>query len=96
MLRAVSGALALIFVTTLILLGQPPTGEYQPKVHGPSKEGENAIPRIKVPAPLKVSLFAAEPMLANPVGFTFDNKGRCFVVETFRLGNGVFDNRGEK
>ena len=33
-------------------------------------------------------------MLANPVSFAFDEKGRCFVAETFRLHHGVTDNRG--
>ena len=29
-------------------------------------------------------MWAAEPLLANPVAFCFDEKGRCFVAETFR------------
>src|SRR5215468_9411834 len=54
-----------------------------------SNEGELAIKRIK-PAPgLKVDLWAAEPMLANPVAFCFDEQGRAYVCETFRLGAGV-------
>jgi quinoprotein glucose dehydrogenase len=32
-------------------------------------------------------------MLANPVSFCFDEKGRCYVAETFRLHHGVPDNR---
>ena len=43
---------------------------------------------------LKVDLWAAEPLLANPVEFCFDNKGRVFVAETYRLHAGVSDNRG--
>jgi quinoprotein glucose dehydrogenase len=44
-----------------------------------SDEGQLAIKRIK-PAPgLKVDLWAAEPMLANPVAFCFDEKGRAYV-----------------
>jgi quinoprotein glucose dehydrogenase len=59
-----------------------------------SNEGELAIKRIK-PAPgLKVDLWAAEPLLANPVAFSFDEKGRAYVCETFRLGAGVDDIRG--
>jgi quinoprotein glucose dehydrogenase len=59
-----------------------------------SDEGELAIKRIK-PAPgLKVDLWAAEPMLANPVAFCFDEQGRAYVCETFRLGAGVDDIRG--
>src|SRR5262245_20299966 len=44
---------------------------------------------------LKVEVWAAEPHLANPVAFTFDEKGRCFVVETFRHTQGVPDTRGK-
>jgi quinoprotein glucose dehydrogenase len=65
-----------------------------PFVAPASNEGEMAIKRIK-PAPgLKVDLWAAEPMLANPVAFSFDEKGRAYVCETFRLGAGVDDIRG--
>src|SRR5262245_40205366 len=67
---------------------------YEPKINGPSDEGEKAIARIRTPKELKVSLWAAEPMLANPVCFAFDEKGRMFVAETFRLHAGVTDIRG--
>ncbi|MEY2427934.1 MAG: quinoprotein glucose dehydrogenase [Verrucomicrobiota bacterium] len=58
-----------------------------------SNEGELAIKAFQVAPDLKVSLWAAEPMLANPVAFNFDEKGRLFVCETFRLGHGVDDIR---
>ncbi|HEV3384635.1 MAG TPA: PVC-type heme-binding CxxCH protein, partial [Gemmata sp.] len=44
---------------------------------------------------LKVEVWAAEPLLVNPVCFCFDEKGRCFVVETHRLHVGVPDTRGK-
>jgi quinoprotein glucose dehydrogenase len=44
---------------------------------------------------LKVEVWAAEPLLVNPVSFCFDEKGRCFVVETHRLHVGVPDTRGK-
>jgi quinoprotein glucose dehydrogenase len=49
--------------------------------------------QIRIPSGLKIELFAAEPLLANPVAFCFDEKGRCFVAETFRIQQGVTDNR---
>src|SRR5215471_21352523 len=58
-----------------------------------SNEGELAIKRFKVPAGLKVDLWAAEPMVVNPVAFNFDEKGRAYVCETFRLHAGVDDIR---
>jgi quinoprotein glucose dehydrogenase len=44
---------------------------------------------------LKVEVWAAEPLLANPVCFCFDEKGRCYVVETHRHTDGVPDTRGK-
>src|SRR5439155_9879144 len=44
---------------------------------------------------LKVEVWAAEPLVANPVCFSFDEKGRCYVVETHRHTQGVPDTRGK-
>jgi quinoprotein glucose dehydrogenase len=57
-------------------------------------EAVQSIKKFKVPEGFKVDLWAAEPMLENPVAFSFDEKGRAFVCETFRLGDGVDDIRG--
>jgi quinoprotein glucose dehydrogenase len=67
---------------------------YEPSVAHASSEPEGARQSIRHPADVAVSLFAAEPRLANPVAFAVDAKGRFFVVETFRLNSGVTDNRG--
>lgn len=61
-----------------------------------SDEGKNAIPSFKHDQGLKIELWAAEPMLANPVAFTQDEKGRWYVAETFRQERGVEDNRSHK
>ena len=57
---------------------------------------EAALAQVQLPAGLKAEVWAAEPLLANPVSFAFDEKGRCFVVETDRAGSGrgVPDTRG--
>ncbi|HEU5077952.1 MAG TPA: HEAT repeat domain-containing protein [Opitutaceae bacterium] len=65
-----------------------------PIVDPASDAAQQAIQRFKVPDGLKVSLWAAEPMLANPVAFTFDEKGRLFVSETHRYRTSVLDIRG--
>src|SRR3954471_9622100 len=65
-----------------------------PRLAPASDEGERAIKRFRVPKGFKVELFAAEPLLANPVAFAIDEKGRFFVAETFRLHSGVTDIRG--
>ena len=66
---------------------------YHPDVKPASDEGEKAITRFRVPQGLKVELFAAEPLLANPVAFWPDDQGRFYVAETFRHGQGVTDTR---
>ena len=58
-----------------------PTGKATgPKVAEASNEGELAIKKFKVPAGLKVELIAAEPHLANPVSFCFDEQGRIYEI----------------
>src|SRR5258706_2133301 len=47
--------------------------------------------KFRVAPGLKVDLFAAEPMVQNVVSFTFDEQGRCYVVETHRRRTSVFD-----
>ncbi|MEP6662452.1 MAG: PVC-type heme-binding CxxCH protein, partial [Verrucomicrobiota bacterium] len=73
---------------------QKPKTPAPPFVAPASDEAEMAIKKFK-PAPgFKIDLFAAEPMFANPVCFSIDEKGRIYVAETFRLGDGVLDIRG--
>src|SRR5262245_29215612 len=72
----------------------PDRAPYEPKVAPASNEPEKARTGFSVPAGLKLDLYAAEPLLANPVAFCFDEKGRVYVAETFRLHKGVTDNRG--
>ncbi len=63
-------------------------------VNSASEEAQRAIGRFRIPPGWKVELIAAEPDLANPVAFTFDEKERIYVVETFRHSDGVLDIRG--
>ena len=57
-------------------------------------DAANAIKTFKNDAGVKAELFASEPMIANPVAFTVDEKGRWYVAESFRQERGVEDNRG--
>jgi len=43
---------------------------------------------------MKVDVWAAAPLMMNPVSFCFDEKGRVFVAETTRFEHGVPDTRG--
>jgi len=62
---------------------------YNPKLAAASDAGETAIKGFKLAEGLKCQLFAAEPMLANPVCLEVDHLGRVYVVETFRHSIGV-------
>jgi quinoprotein glucose dehydrogenase len=64
-----------------------------PEIAGPSNEGEAAIRGFRKPAGLKIDLWAAEPMFANPVAFCIDEQGRVFVSETYRYRTSVLDIR---
>lgn len=72
----------------------PGKAGYPPDVQPASQEAELALKRFRVAKGLQVELAAAEPLLANPVAFGIDEKGRFYVVETFRLHSGVTDIRG--
>ncbi|HKB03190.1 MAG TPA: PVC-type heme-binding CxxCH protein [Gemmataceae bacterium] len=72
----------------------PPKSDYNPPLAKASDEAQKAIPRFQLDKALQVEVWAAEPLLANPVAFAFDEKGRCFVAETFRMHHGVTDTRG--
>ena len=58
-----------------------------------SDDAKLALKRFSLPPGLKASLWAAEPMLANPVAIDFDEKGRLFVSETYRYRTSVLDIR---
>ncbi len=59
-----------------------------------SDEAKLAIRGFQVSPGFTAELVAAEPNLANPVAFCFDEQGRIYVAETFRQSKGVEDNRG--
>jgi quinoprotein glucose dehydrogenase len=67
-----------------------------PRVKSASDEARLAMKGFSLPDGYQVELTAAEPHLANPVAFHIDERGRFFVVETFRHGAGVLDIRGRR
>lgn len=65
----------------------------EPEIDPATEEPMLAISRMRLPPGLVAKLWAAEPMLANPVAFTLDEKGRVFVSETHRYRTSVIDIR---
>ena len=66
---------------------------WQPNIAPASEEAKLALTRAHVADGYQLSLFAAEPRVANPVGFWIDDSGVFYVAETFRLHEGVTDLR---
>jgi quinoprotein glucose dehydrogenase len=64
-----------------------------PVIDAASDDATLALKRFSLPAGFEAKLWAAEPMLANPVAFDFDEKGRLFVSETYRYRTSVLDIR---
>jgi quinoprotein glucose dehydrogenase len=67
--------------------------EFASNVEPASDEGQLAIEGFEVAEGFEVELFAAEPMLANPVCLYVDHSGDVYVAETFRHFAGVTDMR---
>ena len=55
---------------------------------------EEALKKIKVPDGFKVTLFAGEPNIAQPIAFCFDDRGRMFVAECYSYKR--WDKEGKK
>lgn len=80
------------FALALVASAVPPDTE---KKKAPAKGSpEEALAQVQVEKGLKAEVWAAEPLLKNPVAFAFDEKGRAYVVETNRVNAGVPDTRG--
>jgi quinoprotein glucose dehydrogenase len=85
-----------LFALALVLNVVPPeqkVASAQPKKD--KAPGDETLARVQLAEKgLKVEVWASEPLLANPVCFCFDEKGRVYVAETNRLHTGVPDTRG--
>jgi putative membrane-bound dehydrogenase-like protein len=60
----------------------------------PALSPEETRKLIQVPPGFEVRLFAAEPMVVNPVAMTWDERGRLWVVELYEYPKGA--PKGEK
>ena len=85
------GSLLILFVMTGSAV-PPMNPDAQPSKDNPDANG--AAKRATVAGDLKATVWAAEPLMANPVSFCFDGQGRAYVAETTRFEHGVPDTRG--
>ena len=65
-----------------LLAALPALAEEKPHVPTPGAlTPAQSLAKIKVPDGFKVSLFAGEPDVVQPISMTLDDKGRLWVVE---------------
>lgn len=64
-----------------------------PLVQPASDKAEQMRSGLKVPSGMKIDLWAAEPLLADPVAMSFDNRGRLYIAEHHRNRHGTEDTR---
>ncbi|MGZ8938663.1 MAG: DUF7133 domain-containing protein, partial [Limisphaerales bacterium] len=62
--------------------GFPTPYDSQKETIAPLKP-EEALVRLKLPEGFRATLFAAEPELQQPIGMTFDARGRLWVAENY-------------
>src|SRR6516165_3471829 len=80
------GVLALLVLccATSLAYAQKEFGFDNTKPSGqPYLKPEESVKRMKVADGFEVKLFAAEPMVVNPIAMTVDEKGRVWVIECF-------------
>jgi len=70
-----------------------PDAVVEPTLPDGTDAARKQIPTFRVPAGMKVELFAAEPMLASPVAIGLDERNRVFVAEEYRFNQGTEENR---
>jgi putative membrane-bound dehydrogenase-like protein len=87
--RGTSQAKALPWVVLLILtLVSNTASAAEPKTsNAPFLSPAEAVAKMDIPDGFDVSIFAAEPDIAEPIAFCFDDRGRIWVVENINYVN---------
>jgi putative membrane-bound dehydrogenase-like protein len=60
---------------------QVPHGQDRPP--GPALSPQEAVAKMRLPPGFKAQVVASEPDVVNPTAFTFDDRGRVWVCESF-------------
>jgi putative membrane-bound dehydrogenase-like protein len=55
--------------------------------NAPFLKPKEALAKMDIPKGFDVSIFAAEPTIGEPIAFTFDDRGRIWVVENYNYVN---------
>src|SRR4051812_40038213 len=73
-----------------LAVSQPPKFDDKPRAP------KDAPKAMKVPDGFSVTLFAGEPAVVQPIAFTFDDRGRMWVVECMMYPKWSQDGKGGK
>src|SRR5436190_21422022 len=65
----------------------------QPKKPINAPDPQATVSQLRLPPGFKAEVFAAEPQMANPVSISIDERGRVYLVETYRRRGAVLDIR---
>ena len=71
------------FAVTALALALAGAAFAAPQEKVPYLTPEQAVAKMTYPPAYEVTIFAAEPKIGQPIAFTFDPRGRVWVVETF-------------
>ncbi|MFZ4766486.1 MAG: DUF7133 domain-containing protein, partial [Roseimicrobium sp.] len=64
-----------------------------PLVQEASPKALQAVSGLQLPDGIKASLWATEPLFADPVAMSFDGQGRLYIAEHHRNRHGTQDTR---
>ena len=93
---------SLLFYIGLLLIGcsqpkeKPPALTYTgdaPRIQNPLSP-EDSQKHIQLPEGFEAELFAAEPNIINPIAFTWDERGRLWVVQSQDYPHGLSNDVG--
>ncbi len=73
-------------------LGAGPARTADPLPNG-TEAAKRHLAGLRVPAGMRIELFAAEPQLGNPVALCLDERNRVYVAEQYRFNQGTEENR---
>jgi putative membrane-bound dehydrogenase-like protein len=62
-------------------------GEKHRTSNAPFLNPKEALAKMAIPVGFDVSIFASEPAIGEPIAFTFDDRGRIWVVENYNYVN---------
>jgi len=79
--------LFLFLATALPALPAQDRGKQHKSSQAPFLKPDEAVAAMDIPDGFDVSVFASEPTIGEPIAFTFDNRGRVWVVENYNYIN---------